>query len=123
MKNQERATQVWSVLALAATNRQVLTYEQVGSLTGIAQVGLGSTLGMVQSYCVANDLPLLCVLAVGKHSGAPSPLFATVSDVQRENMRVFAFDWFGMRCPTPDEFFDASRSHPSKEPPPQDLAE
>ena len=62
MKNPERATQVWSVLALAATNRQLLTYEQVGSLTGIAQVGLGEFLhrpGEVQVIDLARHPCLL----------------------------------------------------------------
>ncbi len=34
MTTNERAAQIWSVLALAAHNRQVLTYEMVARLTG-----------------------------------------------------------------------------------------
>ncbi len=121
MKNQERAAQVWSVLSLAALNRQLLSYEELGKLTGIAQVGIGTPLGMVQSYCVANGLPLLCVLAVGKHTGVPSPGFATTNDVPAENMRVFAYDWLSMRCPQPEALLAASLTHPSLEPPTSEL--
>ena len=117
MKNHERAAQVWSVLALAALNRQLVSYEELGKLTGIAQVSLGTSLGMVQSYCVANGLPLLCVLAVGKRTGIPSPGFATAENVPAENMKVFSHDWLGMRCPQPEALLAASLTHPSLEPP------
>jgi hypothetical protein len=42
MTTNERAAQIWSILALASRNRQVLTYNLVAKLTGVARVGLGS---------------------------------------------------------------------------------
>ena len=44
MSVNERAVQIRSVLALAAHNRQALTYNMVAQLTGIARVGLGQCL-------------------------------------------------------------------------------
>jgi hypothetical protein len=38
------AAQIWAVLALAAHNRQVLTYKIVSRLTGVPRVGLGRCL-------------------------------------------------------------------------------
>ena len=63
MTTSERAAQLWSVLALASRNRQVLTYNPVAKLTGIARVGLGQCLEPVQSYCLLRELPPLTILA------------------------------------------------------------
>jgi hypothetical protein len=57
MKIPERAAQAWSVLALAAHNRQTLTYEMLGKLTGMHPAGLGVVLEPIQSYCLLNNLP------------------------------------------------------------------
>ncbi len=39
MTNPERAQQLWSLLVLAARNQQVLSYEMIGQMTGVAQDG------------------------------------------------------------------------------------
>ena len=44
MRASERAAQIWSVLALAARNRQVLTYPIVSKLIGVPYAGLGQLL-------------------------------------------------------------------------------
>jgi hypothetical protein len=40
MKAEERAAQIWSVLALAARNPQTLTYPMLGDLIGVPPSGL-----------------------------------------------------------------------------------
>src|SRR2546430_1637524 len=64
MKASERAAQLWAVLALAARNRQVLTYDLVAQLTGVARQGLGQLLEPIQSYCIVKNLPPLTALVV-----------------------------------------------------------
>jgi hypothetical protein len=41
MKVSERAAQIWSILALASKNRQVLTYDILSRLIGVPRPGLG----------------------------------------------------------------------------------
>jgi hypothetical protein len=48
MTTNERAVQIWSILALASRNRQVLTYNLIAKLTGVARVGLGQCLQPIQ---------------------------------------------------------------------------
>jgi hypothetical protein len=67
----ERAAQIWSVLALAARNRQVLTYSIVGNLIGVPARGLGHLLEPIQSYCLLNRLPPLTILVVSEEDGMP----------------------------------------------------
>ncbi len=53
----KRAAQIWSVLGLAARNRQILTYQMLGKLIGVPARGLGYLLEPIQSYCLLNELP------------------------------------------------------------------
>ena len=71
MKATERASQIWAVLALAARNRQILTYEIVGRLIGVPARGLGHLLEPIQSYCLLKDLPPLTILVVQETTGLP----------------------------------------------------
>lgn len=114
MKAEERACQIWSVLALAARNRQVLTYDLVGQATGIARQGLGQLLEPIQSYCLLNDLPPLTVLVVSKESGLPSAGFTAADDYARAQLAVFEHNWLERGCPTAKQFAQAVRERPSR---------
>lgn len=50
MNRSERACQIWSVLAWAATHRQSITYGQLAKLIGVPAAGLGRLLEPIQSY-------------------------------------------------------------------------
>jgi hypothetical protein len=113
MNMNERAWQVWPLLAFAAQHRQTLTYEIVGKLTGMATPGLGSVLEPIQSYCLLNELPALSALVVNKMTGLPGTGFIAAHDVPRELIRIFNHDWRSQGCPSPDAFADAVRRRPS----------
>ena len=71
MRVSERAAQIWSVLALASKNRQVLTYDILSRLIGVPRPGLGQLLEPIQSYCLINKLPPLTILCCRrKHRNA-----------------------------------------------------
>lgn len=113
MNISERAWQVWSLLAFAARNRQTLTYELVGQLTGMATPGLGAVLEPIQSYCLLNKLPALSALVVNKATGLPGIGFIAAEDVPREFIRIFEHDWLAVGCPSPDALAEAVRRQPS----------
>lgn len=113
MKTHERAWQVWPVLAYAASNRQMLTYEMVGQLTGMAIPGLGSVLEPIQSYCLLKGLPPLTVLVVNKKTGLPGIGFVAADDLATALIEVFERDWRNVGCPTPEVLLDAVRKLPS----------
>jgi len=103
----ERAHQIWPVLAWAARNRQVLTYEILGKLIGVPQQGLGRLLEPIQSYCLQEELPPLTILVVRKDTGIPGVGFIAAEDIPGTQAKVFAYDWLGQGCPTVDELEDA----------------
>lgn len=115
MNRFQRATQIWSVLAWAAKNRQSLTYTHLGKLTGVPNAGLGQLLEPIQSYCMTQDLPSLTVLVVQQESGMPGSGFtgATAPEFAKAQADVFAFDWLAHGNPGEEKFEVAVKARPS----------
>lgn len=106
MTNEQRALQFWSVLVLAARSQQLLSYKSMEKLTGIPKQGVGRVLAPIQAYCKRNKLPPLTALVINEDEGLPGLGFtgATEGNVFAAQSRVFVFDWFAEKVPTPDEF-------------------
>lgn len=113
MRIPERASQLWSLLAFAARNRQVLTYDIVSKLTGVPRPGLGQLLEPIQSYCLIKELPPLTILVVSEDTGLPGTGFIAAQDVPKTQMNVFSYDWLEHAAPSPDQFAEAVRKMPS----------
>ena len=107
MTKYERAAQLWSVLALAARNRQVLTYDITARLTGVPRQGLGGFLGPIQSYCQRENLEPLTILIVSEENGLPGEGFIAAEDIPSTQMRVFEYDWIGHGVPSPQDLEEA----------------
>ncbi len=112
----QRAAQIWSVLGLAARNRQILTYQMLGKLIGVPARGLGHLLEPIQSYCLINNLPPLTILVVLEETGLPSRGFSAASagDLAKEQLDVFALDWIEHGAPKPEELEQAVKERPSR---------
>jgi hypothetical protein len=114
MTTTERAAQLWALLAFAAHNRQVLTYDIVGRLIGVPRQGLGRLLEPIQSYCLLHELPPLTILVVSETTGAPGTGFvADTENIGLVQLRVFAFDWLNHTAPTAEDFERALQDRPS----------
>ena len=92
MTRAQRAQQLWSILALAATSRQILTYDIVARLTGAMRPGIGDFLRPIQQYCTENGLPPLTCLVVSEQTGLPGEGFIAAADVPAVN----AYFWFNL---------------------------
>ena len=107
MNQYQRALQLWSLLALAARNQQLLSYELIEQLIGVMMVGLGQLLDPVQSYCMAHDLPPLTAIAISRVTGLPGEGFQLpdrYDDVATAQASVFVFDWASQPVPSPQDF-------------------
>lgn len=113
MRAAERAAQIWAVLALAARNRQVLTYPLVSKLIGVPHAGLGQLLEPIQSYCLIHDLPPLTILVVSSESGLPGVGFIAAKDIPKTQQVVFDFDWLAHGAPSPETLANAVEKRPS----------
>ncbi len=115
MNRSERSCQIWSVLALAARNRQSLTYGMLSRLIGVPAAGLGKLLEPIQSYCILKELPPLTLLVVQKKTGLPGSGFvgAKAADYARDQMQIFEYDWLKYGNPQPEKFEQAVVELPS----------
>lgn len=114
MTREQRSAQIWSLLAYAATRRQMLTYELVGKLIGAPTVALGGWLEPIQSLCLIRGIPPLTVLVVSESTGLPGSGFTGAAEIPKALAEVFAFDWLSMRAPQPEEFAAAVKERPSR---------
>ena len=106
MTKYERAQQLWSILALAARNRQVLTYGIIEQATGLVRPSVGKMLSPIQNYCLNRKdppLPPLTILVVKEGSGIPGDGFIAASDIPKAQQDVFEFDWLKYGCPQTGE--------------------
>lgn len=108
MTQYERALQGWSVLALAARNRQILSYQIVATLTGVSPLAVSQLLSPIQSYCLQHSLPPLTAIVVREETGLPGNGFTAATGVGLAQLRVFAFDWLMSGAPKVEELEQAS---------------
>jgi hypothetical protein len=113
MKIHESASWIWPLLALAARNRQVLTYDLLGRLIGIPRFGLGKHLEPIQSYCLLRRLPPLTALVVNEKTGLPGDGFIAAQDVPAAQQKCFQYDWLKETKPRPGDLLEAVRRLPS----------
>jgi len=111
MTKYQRASQCWAVIALAARNRQILTYEIVAQLIGVPRAAVGGFLGPVQTYCLQQHLPPLTILVVSESSGLPGEGFIAAQDIPKAQAGVFAHDWNDVAASSPEALENAFQTH------------
>jgi len=114
MTREQRAQQLWSILTLAARNRQILTYEIIGQACGVPAPALGDFLRPIQQYCSENNLPPLTSIVVNKTTGIPGEGFIAAQDVPRAQSDVFATNWLEQRAPSTEQFNEAYGRAPNR---------
>jgi hypothetical protein len=101
MKKNERALQIWSVLAYAAYHRQLLNYTILSKATGIPRVALGKFLDVIAKYCQNHNIPPLSVIVVSSQTGKPGSGFPHKNeDLLKLINEVFEFDYLEYGCPS-----------------------
>lgn len=123
MRREERALQLWSVLVLAATHRQILNYDIVARLTGVVRPSIGDFLRPIQQFCTENRLPPLTSIVVSDETGLPGDGFIAAGDVPTAQVKVFQRDWLQMPAPSAEQFADSYSRAPDRRAAPPQVAE
>jgi hypothetical protein len=114
MDTWQKAQQIWSVLAFAAREQKVVSYEMIGDMTKMANE-MGRELGHIFYYCQNRGLPLLNLLAISKGTGRPSEgCPADLSDLPAQQARVFVHDWLKHGVPSVEQLQEARKAEESK---------
>ena len=100
MTTNERLTQLWSLLVDTAHAQKVLTHDILGQMIGVPEQAIGCFLRPIQDYCNFHNLPPLTSLVLNEMDG---PLLNETGDVFGERARVYFFDWFSRKFPTPED--------------------
>lgn len=112
MTKDERAAQLWSLLAFAACHQKIVSYTIIQQLTGLPKQAVGGILGLIQKHCNDNNLPPLQSLVVTHREGIPGKGFRAVNrkekDLFQAQARVFVYDWLSVKpVPFPKRDQDA----------------
>lgn len=114
MRREERAQQLWSILALAATNRQILTYGIVAKLTGLPPLSIGDFLRPIQQFCTENEFPALTSIVVNDETGVPGEGFIAAENVPAAQANVFQHKWLEMSAPSAETLADSYSRAPDR---------
>lgn len=114
MNRAQRAQQLWSILVIGASGRQVYTYEMVGRACGVPAPSIGDFLRPIQQYCREKELPPITSLIVGKDSGSPGDGFIAAEDVPRAQAECFKYDWLSENAPSEAQLHDAYERAPER---------
>lgn len=114
MKREERAQQLWSILVLAARNRQVLTYEIVAQACGVPPPSIGDFLRPIQQYCSETNLPPLTSIIVNKNTGLPGDGFIAAENVPLAQIETFSADWLSLPAPSAEQLADSYSRAPNR---------
>ena len=114
MTREERAQQLWSILVLAARNRQILTYEIVGQACGVPAPSIGDFLRPIQQFCSENGLPPLTSIIVNKNSGIPGEGFIAAENVPLVQIQTFSKNWLEERAPSAEQLAEAYSRAPDQ---------
>lgn len=114
MRREERAQQLWSILVLAARNRQVLTYEIVAQACGVPPPSIGDFLRPIQQYCSEENLPPLTSIIVNKISGLPGEGFIGAENVPLAQIQTFGIDWLSIPAPSAEQLADSYSRAPDR---------
>jgi hypothetical protein len=109
-----RAVQAWQILVGKAMNRQTVTYERLSELMfGKSAAGvLDRILGHVAFFCMAENLPPLTSIVVGKWGGTPGAgIPVNQSDMDAERERVYRDNWYDVHPPTAEDLKSAYEAH------------
>ena len=114
MTREQRSQQLWSILVLAARNRQLLTYDMVGQACGVPAAAIGDFLRPIQQFCSEMELPALTSIVVRKDSGIPGEGFLAEKNIPKLQAEVFAKDWLALVAPSAERLAAAYVMAPSK---------
>ena len=95
INHHERAAKGWDVLTEIASQNKLITYGELGVRIGIHHRPVRHLLGLIQDYCLVNELPPLSILVVNKLEGKPGDGFVAwdADDIESGLKQVYEFNW------------------------------
>jgi len=81
---------LWDLLTTETTTH---FYSDASAAIGIHHRAIRLPLGLIQNYCIENDLPMLNSLCIGKQSKSPGIGYKGTTDLADEISLVKLYEW------------------------------
>ncbi|WP_127557452.1 HNH endonuclease [Saccharospirillum alexandrii] len=96
----ERASRAWPILAAVAKDKRTITYGALAGALGIHHRPIRYVLGLIQDYCLSEQLPPLTILVVSQ-SGEPGTGFIAhrFDDLAAGYEAVWEYNWNSLENP------------------------
>jgi putative restriction endonuclease len=101
INQEERAFKAWAILTNCAIKRDFVTYKELGDIIGIHHRAVRYVLGLIQDYCMSNELPPLTILVNNKNTGKPGDGFIAW-DIENSDdgvKKVQDYNWINFNNP------------------------
>lgn len=108
----DRAFHAWPVLIDVAKRRKTISYSELGAAIGVHHRAIRYVLGVIQNFCLEENLPPLTILIVNG-SGKPGTGFIAYNlrNFEEGLEKVWSFDWKSIE--NPFEFSQSGESYKS----------
>lgn len=84
----------WEILTKLANKKDLTTYGEIAEKINIHHRTVCFFLGLIQDYCINNNLPPLTILVINKKGKQGDGFIASNRDrIQQDIFAVYDFDW------------------------------
>lgn len=101
INQEERAYKAWFELINTASLGKYITYKELGHKIGIHHRAVRYVLGLIQNYCMDNELPPLTILVINQDTGKPGDGFIAwdIENTEDGVKKVYNYNWKRMNNP------------------------
>lgn len=101
VNQEQRAFSAWTILTSCARKNEPITYGELGRQLSIHHRAIRFILGVIQEFCMTNELPPLTILVLNKQTGLPGEGFIAydIENSQDGINKVYAFNWSSLTNP------------------------
>ena len=95
VNQEQRAFFAWTILTRCAINKQTITYGELGKELNLHHRAIRFILGVIQDYCLHNELPPLTILVLNQNTGLPGCGFIAWDIENSEDgvQKVYDYNW------------------------------
>lgn len=100
VNQKDRASIGWEILIKLANKKDLTTYGEIAEKMNIHHRTVRFFLGLIQDFCMKNNLPPLTILVINKKGKQGDGFIASNRDrIQQDLFAVYDFDWESIENP------------------------
>jgi putative restriction endonuclease len=101
INQEQRAFSAWTILTKSAKNSEPITYGELARQLNLHHRAIRFILGVIQDYCMRNELPPLTIIVLNKNTGLPGDGFIAydIENSQDGMNKVYAYEWTKLTNP------------------------